>query len=448
MNTPDADASEPSSSPPVHAPPQHDAYAAIRLGNFRKYWLGNLLSILGMQMQSVTVVWEVYERTDDPFSIGLVGLVLVIPVLSLALVGGHVADRYDRRLVLSGALLLNCLASLSLAAVSYFEWHIAGLYGSLFMIGVARAFQQPAKSSLLPQIVPRAVFANAVTWNLGGFQLAAAIGPALGGLSLAVLGQAYFAYLFQAGAALVFIGLLTKIERRPVEFTPEPTTMRTLVEGFEFVWRNKVILGAMALDMFAVLLSEAKALLPIFAEDILHVGPVGYGWLAAAESIGALSMSLMMMHRAPMAKAGRSLLWAVAGFGVSTIVFGLSRSFLLSFFALLAMGAFDCVSVIIRHTLVQMLTPDRMRGRVSAISGMFISASNELGEFESGTLARLTSTVFAVVFGGIGTLVVVLGAATAIPELRRYGRLDGHDLPPEEPQRAEELEAEARLDVV
>ena len=444
MNTPDAD----DSSQPPSPPPVHDAYAAIRLGNFRKYWLGNLLSILGMQMQSVTVVWEVYERTDDPFSIGLVGLVLVIPVLSLALVGGHVADRYDRRLVLSGALLLNCLASLGLAAVSFFEWHIVWLYGCLFLIGVARAFQQPAKSSLLPQLVPRAVFANAVTWNLGGFQLAAAIGPALGGLSLAFLGQEYFAYLFQAGAAIFFIGLLTRIERRPVEFTPEPTTMRTLVEGFEFVWRNKVILGAMALDMFAVLLSEAKALLPIFAEDILHVGPVGYGWLAAAESIGALSMSLAMMHRPPMAKAGRSLLWSVAGFGVSTLVFGISRSFLLSFFALLAMGAFDCVSVIIRHTLVQMLTPDRMRGRVSAISGMFISASNELGEFESGTLARLTSAVFAVVFGGIGTLVVVLVAATTIPELRRYGRLDGHDLPPEEPQRQEELEAEARLDTI
>jgi MFS family permease len=377
-----------------------------------------------------------------------VGLVLVIPVLSLALVGGHVADRYDRRLVLSGALLLNCVASLGLAAVSFFEWHISGLYGCLFLIGVARAFQQPAKSSLLPQIVPRSVFANAVTWNLGGFQLAAAIGPALGGVSLALTRQEFYAYLFQAGAALAFIGLLTKIERKQVVFTPEPTTMRTLVEGFEFVWQNKVVLGAMALDMFAVLLSEAKALLPIFAEDILHVNEFGYGCLAAAESIGALSMSLAMMHRKPMAKAGQSLLWSVAGFGLSSVVFGLSRSFLLSFFALLSMGAFDCVSVIIRHTLVQMLTPDRMRGRVSAISGMFISASNELGEFESGTLARLTSAVFAVVFGGAATLLVVIGAAAGIPELRKYGRLDGHDLPPEEPQRQEEMEAEAKLDAV
>ncbi len=261
-----------------------------------------------------------------------------------------------------------------------------------------------------------------------------------------LLGQAYFAYLYQAVAAAVFILLLTRVERRPSEFTPQAATMRTLVEGFEFVWRNKVILGAMALDMFAVLLSEAKALLPIFAKDILEVGPVGYGWLAAAESIGALTMSLAMMHRPPMAKAGRSLLWSVAGFGVSTFVFGISRSFVLSFLALLSMGAFDCVSVIIRHTLVQMLTPDRMRGRVSAISGMFISASNELGEFESGTLARLTSAVFAVVFGGLGTLVVVLVAAASVPELRRYGRLDGHDLPDERPAAPGGISTDEELD--
>ena len=435
MSTPDAADSSPPSDPAVH-----DAYAAIRLGNFRKYWLGNLLSILGMQMQSVTVVWEVYKRTDDPFSIGLVGLCIVIPVLSLALVGGHVADRFDRRLVLSCSLGLNVLASLGLAIVSIYQLPVAALYGCVFMIGVARAFQQPAKSALLPSLVPRAVFPNAVTWNLGGFQLAAAIGPALGGLSLWALGQPYYAYLFQASVGVVFILLLSRVESRPSVFAPQAATLRTLVEGFEFVWRNKVILGAMALDMFAVLLSEAKSLLPIYAKDILHVDAAGYGLLAAAESIGALTMSLAMMHRPPMAKAGRSLLWAVAGFGFSTFVFGISRSFVLSFVALLAMGAFDCVSVIIRHTLVQMLTPDRMRGRVSAISGMFISASNELGQFESGTLARLTSAVFAVVFGGLGTIVVVVIAAASVPELRRYGRLDGHDDPDAEPPPGKALE--------
>ncbi len=428
MNT-SADADE----QPSLDPAAHDAYAAIRLPNYRRYWVGNLLSILGMQMQSVTVVWEVYRRTQDPFSIGLVGLTLVIPVLSLALVGGHVADRYDRRRVLSVAVGLNLLASLGLAAASYYAWHIAWLYGFLLLIGTARAFQQPAKSALLPQLVPRSVFANAVTWNLGGFQLSAAVGPALGGLSLAMFRVEYVAYLFQSAACLVFVLLLARIEMRPSAYTPEPITARGVGEGFTFVWRNKVVLGAMALDMFAVLLSEAKSLLPIFAQDILHVGPVGYGWLASAESMGALAMSLVMMHRPPLAKAGRSLLWSVAGFGVATATFGLSRWFPLSFVALLAMGAFDCVSVIIRHTLVQILTPDRMRGRVSAISGMFISASNELGQFESGTLARLTSAVFAVVFGGVATLGVVLAAAVSIPELRRYGRLDGRgEEPPAE----------------
>jgi len=418
VNTPDDDAQPPSD------PAAHDAYAAMRVANYRRYWTGNLLSILGMQMQSVTVVWEVYRRTDDPFSIGLVGLTLVIPVLSLAILGGHVADRYDRRRVLTCSVTLNMVASLGLAAASFLAWHIAWIYGFLLLIGTARAFQQPAKSALLPQLVPRQVFANAVTWNLGGFQLAAAAGPALGGASLAIFGAEYVAYAFQAFACFVFVLLLTRIEIRPSAFTPEAITLRGVAEGFQFVWRSKVVLGAMALDMFAVLLSEAKSLLPIFAQDILHVGPVGYGVLASAESIGGLSMTLAMMHRPPMAKAGRALLWSVAGFGVATATFGLSRWFPLSFVALLAMGAFDCVSVIIRHTLVQMLTPDRMRGRVSAISGMFISASNELGQFESGTLARLTSAVFTVVFGGVATLGVVVGAALGIPELRKYGRLD------------------------
>jgi len=418
VNTPDDNAQPPSD------PAAHDAYAAMRVANYRRYWFGNLLSILGMQMQSVTVVWEVYRRTQDPFSIGLVGLTLVIPVLSLAILGGHVADRYDRRRVLTCSVSLNMIASLGLAAASFYAWHIAWIYGFLLLIGTARAFQQPAKSALLPQLVPRHVFANAVTWNLGGFQLSAAAGPALGGASLAIFGYEYVAYAFQAFACFVFVLLLTRIEIRPSAFTPEAITLRGVAEGFQFVWRNKVVLGAMALDMFAVLLSEAKSLLPIFAQDILHVGPVGYGVLASAESIGGLSMTLAMMHRPPMAKAGRALLWSVAGFGVATATFGLSRWFPLSFVALLAMGAFDCVSVIIRHTLVQMLTPDRMRGRVSAISGMFISASNELGQFESGTLARLTSAVFAVVFGGVATLGVVLGAALGIPELRKYGRLD------------------------
>lgn len=414
--------------------PAHDVYAAMRNGSFRRFWIGNSLSILGRQMQTVIVVWEVYKRTGDPFDVGLVGLVQVVPVLSLALVAGHVADRFDRKRVLSWAVALSAVASLGLALVSFYQWHLAGTFASLFVLGVSRAFMQASKNSLVAQIVPRSIFSKAVTWNLGGFQLASVVGPALGGFTLALFGHAYIVYLFHAVAATVFVALLIGVKRERAETSHEAATLKSLAEGISFVWNHKVILGAMALDMFAVLLGGARALVPIFAQDILHVGPFGYGWLAAAEAIGALTMSLSLMHRPPIARAGRSLLLSVAGFGVSIFIFGVSRSFTLSFIALYCTGLFDCVSVVIRHTLVQMLTPDRMRGRVSAIGGMFISTSNELGEFESGTLARFTSPVFAVVFGGIGTLVVVAITALGNPKLRRYGRLDGTDAASDEPQ--------------
>jgi MFS family permease len=401
----------------------HDAYAVIRMPHFRRYWVGHLVSVLGMQMQAVTVAWEVYKRTEEPLYLGLVGLVQVIPVFGLALVAGHVADRFDRRKVLMGAVALSGTASLGLAAVSYFQWHVAAMFVCLFAVGVARAFQQPAKSSFLPQLVPRERFANAVTWSLGAFQMASVAGPAVAGTTVAFLGYVQI-YLFQAAAASFFIFMLSGIRHTQPARALEAATLRGLGEGIRFVWANKVVLGAMALDMFAVLLGGATALLPVFAKDILHIGPVRFGFLASAQAIGALAMSLALVHRPPLAKAGRALLVAVAGFGLSIIVFGLSRSFYLSFAALASAGACDCISVVVRHSLVQMLTPDRMRGRVSAISSMFISASNELGEFESGFLAWATSPIFAVVAGGVGTIVVVLTAAAAVPELRRYGRLD------------------------
>jgi MFS family permease len=377
-------------------------------------------------MQSVTVIWEVYKRTGNTFDVGLVGLVQVIPVLSLALWAGHVADRFDRKRVIIAALAMSAAASLGLAAVSLYELPVLAMFGCLFLVGVARAFLQPSKSSFLPMLVPRSVFPNAVTWGLGGFQLAQVVGPALAGWMLAAFEQPHLVYLTQASAAVVFLLLLLGVQRYAQSEPHEAATLKSLGEGVTFVWTNKVILGAMALDMFAVLLGGATALLPVFAKDILHVGPVGYGWMASAPAIGAIVMSLGLMHRPPMSKAGQALLWSVAGFGAAIVVFGLSKWFVLSFVALLLTGAFDCISVVVRHTLVQTLTPDRMRGRVSAISGMFISASNELGEFESGTLARFTSPVVAVVSGGIGTMLVVITAALTIPELRKYGPLDGY----------------------
>ncbi len=436
QNSPPEDSAIP---PPASQDPRT---ALLRLASFRRFWLGNMISILGLQMQSVTVIWEVYQRTGRAFDVGLVGLVQVIPVLSLALVAGHVADRWDRKWVLICAVATIGAAALGLAFVSFYELPILATFACLALVGIGRAFQQPAKSSLLPQLVPREIFSTAVTWNLGGFQLASVLGPALGGWVLAATGHAYIVYLFEAVGALIYVTLLIPI-RKVVTVEPhQAATLKSLSEGITFVRHNKVVLGAMALDMFAVLLGGATALLPIFATDVLAVGPAGLGWMASAPACGALLMSLIMAHRPPIAKAGRTLLWAVAGFGISIIVFGLSRSFPLSLLALFSTGACDCISVIVRHTLVQMQTPDRMRGRVSAISGMFISASNELGEFESGVLASITSPVFAVVAGGLGTLTVVATAALSIPELRRYGRLDGRDTDPAEvASLAEDIEA-------
>ncbi len=411
----------------------HDPYAAVRFDNFRRYWIGNVVSILGTQMQTATIVWEVFHRTKDPFMVGLVDLVLVVPMLSLVLLAGHVADRHDRRKVLIASLSLSACASAGLAFVSFRQVPIVAMFACVFLIGVARAFQQPTKSSLLPQLVPRAIFSNAVAWNLSGFQLASVVGPALGGWMLALFNYAYVVYLLQVAACATFIVQLLRVRQTVSTEQHQAATLKSLGEGINFVLGKKAVLGAMALDMFAVLLGGATALLPIFAADILHVGKLGYGFLWSAPAAGALVMSLLLVHRRPMAKAGQTLLWTVAGFGASIIVFGLSTSFYVSLFALFMAGMFDCVSVVVRHTLVQMLTPDRMRGRVSAISGMFISASNELGGFESGTVAKLFSPVISVVSGGIGTLIVVATAAVVVPDLRNYGRLDGHGQPESEP---------------
>jgi MFS family permease len=304
----------------------------------------------------------------------------------------------------------------------------------LFGNGVARAFVQPAKSSLLPLLVSRSRFANAVTWATSGFQLSSVVGPALGGLLIAATGGAVWVYVLDAGLSLVFILLFRRIAPRPPAATTEPIGWRSLLAGAAFVWRTKLILGAISLDMFAVLLGGATALLPIYAKEILGVGPAGLGWLRTAMPMGAVSCALILAHRPPMQKAGRALLWSVAAFGLATVVFGLSRWYWLSFAMLLVCGAVDNVSVVVRHTLVQILTPDEKRGRVSAVNSLFIGTSNELGEVESGTVAHLfgpaignalsTGATISVVTGGIGTVAVVVAVAWIWPTIRRYGRLD------------------------
>ena len=401
----------------------HDPYAALRIRDFRRYLIGNLVATVGTQMQTVAVGWELYERTHSPLALGGVGLVQVLPVFALTLPAGHLADRMERRRLLVLSLALLALASLGLAVASWTDAPIFWFYACLFVAGVARAFQGPAKEALAPQLVPRALYANSATWRSSSWQLASVVGPALGGAAIAAFHGATAAYLFDAAAAAIFVLLLGSIARP--SFTPSAggATLHSLLEGIRFVRRTKVILAAITLDLFAVLLGGATTLLPIFAKDILRVGPSGLGWLLAAPSVGALVMAMVLAHRPPMQRAGRALILAVGGFGAATIVFGLSRSFWLSLLALFLAGAFDNVSVVVRSTLFQLLTPDDMRGRVGAVNSFFIGGSNELGGFESGALAQLVGPTASVVIGGIGTILVVASVARVWPQIARLGPL-------------------------
>lgn len=379
-------------------------------------------------MQGVAAGWQLYEKTGSAWPLAMVGLVQAVPTIGLALPAGQLADRLDRRKILMTATVLAVLSAIGLASVSATGGSIRLMYFCLFLSGLARAFQGPARSSLMPQLVPRPIFSNAVSWAISGFEMASLAGPAIGGMLIGIFGGATKVYLLAAVGSVFYFSMLASMTKRPylAESQSENAATkdwRSVIVGFSYVWRTKLLFAVMSLDLFAVLLGGAVALLPVYAKDILRVGPVGLGWLQAAPSIGAVTMALLTTHLPPLKKAGRALLWAVAGFGIATIVFGLSRNFWLSVAMLFLTGAFDNISVVIRHTLVQMLTPDEMRGRVSAVNGMFINASNEIGRFESGAVAALAGTIFSVVSGGIGTLIVVAATAFASPQLRRYGSL-------------------------
>jgi MFS family permease len=406
----------------------HDPYSALRILDYRYYVSGNLLASLGLQMQKVAVGWEIVDRLQhDPraaaMAVGWVGFVQVLPVIFLAIPVGHVIDRSDRKRVIMAAAALMAASSLGLAAASVVQAPLLIMYACLLASGVGRAFSQPAKAAFLPQIVPRDRFSNAVTWNTGGFHLASILGPLLAGGLIYQTHSPALVYTVDALFVLTLLSLLTLVAGRAYKPHNEPLTLQSLTAGIGFVWRTKLILGAITLDMFAVLLGGAVALLPIYARDILYVNAFGLGCLTAAPAIGALTMTFFLAHRPPMKNAGPALLWAVAGFGVATIVFGVSRNFWLSLTMLLATGALDQISVVVRHTLVQLMTPDAMRGRVAAVNSMFIGASNELGGFESGLVAALFSPVVSVVSGGIGTLVVVAAVASVFQQIRRYGQL-------------------------
>ena len=299
------------------------------------------------------------------------------------------------------------------------------IYGCLFAAGVARTFLWPASQAFLPQLVPRRIFSRAVTWNTGAFHLSSVLGPAAGGALIALTHKAVVVYAINAVATLACLALIALVRSRQAVIPRAEMSLASLLAGFKFVYQTKIILGTITLDLFAVLLGGATALLPVYAKDILHAGPTGLGILQAALPLGSVVSAFYLAHRSPLQRAGRALIRAVAAFGVATIAFGLSRWFWLSFAMLFICGAVDNVSVVVRHTLVQLLTPDEMRGRVSAVNSLFIGTSNELGGFESGLVAQLFGPVISVVTGGVGTILVVIATALNWPEIRKYGRLDG-----------------------
>jgi MFS family permease len=409
-------------APPLATP--DDPYAVLRNRDVVLYLVGRLFASFGQQMLTVAVGWELYERTRSALALGLVGLTQMVPMILFTLPAGHVADNHDRqRIIVSMTLVIAC-ASVGLTLISALGAPVFWIYFCLFLAGTARTFLWPASSAFLPHLVSRHDFSRAVTWSSGSFQLSSVAGPAAGGALIALTHHAAPVYGFNAAASLICLTLISCVRRRHTVAVKEKMTVRNLLVGFQFVFANPIILGIITLDMFAVLLGGATALLPVYAKDILRTGPTGLGFLGAALPMGSLLCALILAHRPPLQKAGRSMLLAVTGFGLATIAFGFSRWFWLSFLMLFACGAVDNISVVVRHTLVQLLTPDGKRGRVSAVNSLFIGTSNELGGFESGLVAYLFSPVASVVSGGIGTILVVLAVAAIWPQIRKYGRLD------------------------
>jgi MFS family permease len=402
----------------------HDPYAALRHRDFRLLITGRFITRLSDNMVSFAIGWELWTRTNSAMALGLVGLVQVTPVLLFSLLAGHVADQYNRKRIVLFTQLLLAISALGLALVSYLRGPIWVIYVCLFGIGLARSFNGPAASTLLPQTVPPQDFTNAATWMSSIGQLASIIGPTIGGLMVALSDNVTPLYAFDSLASLSFLGMVLLIRGRPLALSRKAATLDSLKEGVRFIYNTKEILAAITLDLFAVLFGGAVALLPIFATDILKVSAKELGIMRAAPSVGALLMALVVAQLPPFRRAGRTLLLAVAGFGAATIVFGLSRNFWLSVAMLGLMGMLDNISVVIRSTLMLTRTPDEMRGRTSAVTSMFISASNELGGFESGSTAALFGPVASVVGGGFGTLLVVLWVARVWPQLRELKTLD------------------------
>jgi MFS family permease len=406
------------------APDPRAGRAAFTHPAFVLFQIARFLIVVAVEMQAVAVGWQVYEITKSPLDLGYVGLAQFLPGILLFPVSGHASDRFERRHVLSTCYAGFAVCFALLLALAQRSVHsVASIYVVLILLGVVRSFNGTASRAILPQLVPEEHFPNAVAWNATTFQAATILGPSFGGILYAAFRGPSVVY---AAATLTAIGALISTFRIKPEAKArprEPMTLTTAFAGLRYIWREKLILGAISLDLFAVLLGGAVALLPVYAREILHTGPWGLGLLRTAPGVGAAVMAVALAHRPLRGRSGPTLLWSVAGFGVFTIIFGVSHSLVLSLVALFLLGASDMISVIIRATLVQLGTPDAMRGRVTAVDMIFIGASNEFGQFESGLTAQWFGTVPAVVLGGIGTLVVIAIWAWRFPELRNAGEL-------------------------
>jgi len=400
-------------------------YAAMKIRDFRVFISARFCITLAIQIQAVVVGWQVYELTKDPLSLGLIGLAEAIPSITVSLYAGHVADIMSRkRIILATVATLVCCS----VALLYFttdpgsailNYGVAPIYAVIFISGIARGFITPAIFSFLPQLVPRELYQNAITWNSTLWEMASIGGPPVGGLIYGFYG---ITAAYSVDAVLMTLGLLlaASVGNRPLpEATEEQGMVEKIKAGLQFVFRNKIILGAITLDLFAVLFGGAVALLPIFADEVLGVGKIGLGFLRSAPGVGALITAMYLTYHPIRRSMGNILLLSVGGFGICMVLFALSTNFWLSMGVLAMSGACDSVSVIIRGTLLQTLTPENMKGRVSAVNNIFIGSSNEIGAFESGVTARLFGVIPSVVIGGVMTVVVVATTALKAPELRK-----------------------------
>ncbi len=409
--------------------PAASPYAALRIPNFRRYVLAVVAMTLATMIQGTIVGWQVYELTHDPLALGLIGLAEALPFIGASLFAGHVADRCDRRRIALIALMVVGASAMALLILP--SWLgdsprtlVRAIFGVIIVSGLARSFLLPARQALGVEVVPRELFANSVTWRSGAWQLAAVIGPALGGALYAV-GGTRLAYATDAALTMVGVVALFLIQRTPAPSSLANTSIgSSLIAGVRFVFGERIVLGALSLDLFSVLFGGATALLPLYAAEILHVGPQGLGVLRSAPAIGAVITSVILMHTKPFERTGRVLLQSVAVFGLTIIGFGLSTSVVVAVAALAIGGAADMVSVFIRSTLLTTRTPPEMLGRVMSVNGIFTGSSNEIGAFESGLTAKWFGTIPSVVLGGVLTLTVVAVTAWRNPLLRRLGRME------------------------